>query len=153
MQNLGKLGIQANLRIVDAAQLKSRTEAFDFDVVTEALPGSTTPGVGLRVVFSSAAAAQNGSRNLAGVADPVVDALIEKIATAQSRDELNTAAERSTASCAPATIGCRMWYRDTAWVASLGRLFPARAPAQAWHRRARHLVVGRSEGQDHWTLS
>ena len=108
MQNLGRLGIQANLRVVDAAQLKSRTEAFDFDVVTEALPGSTTPGVDLRVVFSSAAAAQNGSRNLAGVADPVVDALIEKIATAQSRDELNTAAARSTASCAPATIGSRI---------------------------------------------
>ena len=45
IQNLGKLGIQANLRIVDPAQLKSRTEAFDYDVVTEALGGSTTPGV------------------------------------------------------------------------------------------------------------
>ena len=63
-------------------------------MVAEALPGTTTPGVGLRVIFSSAAAAQNGSRNLAGVADPVVDVLIEKIATAQSRNELNTAAER-----------------------------------------------------------
>ena len=51
IQNLGKLGIQANLRIVDPAQYKSRTEAFDFDVVTEALPGSTTPGADLRVVF------------------------------------------------------------------------------------------------------
>ena len=39
IQNLGRLGIHANLRIVDAAQFKSRTEAFDFDVVGEALPG------------------------------------------------------------------------------------------------------------------
>jgi len=117
MQNLGRLGIQANLRVVDAAQLKSRTEAFDFDVVTEALPGSTTPGVGLRVVFSSAAAAQNGSRNLAGVADPVVDALIEKIATAQSRDELNTAARALDRVLRAGHYWVPNWYRDTAWVA------------------------------------
>ena len=41
IQNLNKLGIQANLRIVDPAQLKSRTEAFDFDVVVENNFGST----------------------------------------------------------------------------------------------------------------
>ena len=117
IQNLGKLGIQANLRIVDAAQLKSRTEAFDFDVVTEALPGSTTPGVSLRVVFSSAAAAQNGSRNLAGVADPVVDALIETIAAAQSREELNTACRALDRVLRAGHYWVPMWYRDTAWVA------------------------------------
>jgi microcin C transport system substrate-binding protein len=117
MQNLGRLGIQANLRVVDAAQLKSRTEAFDFDVVTEALPGSTTPGVDLRVVYSSAAAAQNGSRNLAGVADPVVDALIEKIATAQSRAELNPAARALDRVLRAGHYWVPNWYRDTAWVA------------------------------------
>ena len=47
IQNLAKLGVQANLRIVDAAQYKSRTEAFDFDVVTQASGGSSTPGVDL----------------------------------------------------------------------------------------------------------
>ena len=46
-QNLRKLGIDAQSRIVDAAQYKSRTENFDFDVVTAALGGSTTPGVEL----------------------------------------------------------------------------------------------------------
>ena len=45
IQNLGKLGILANLRIVDAAQLKSRTEAFDYDVVVEALSGSDRKSV------------------------------------------------------------------------------------------------------------
>jgi microcin C transport system substrate-binding protein len=117
MQNLGRLGIQANLRIVDAAQLKSRTEAFDFDVVTEALSSGGTPGVGLRVVFSSAAAAQNGSRNLAGVADPVVDALIEKIATAQSREELNAAARALDRVLRAGHYWVPNWYRDTAWIA------------------------------------
>ena len=48
IQNLGKLGIQATYRIVDPAQYKSRTDAFDFDVVTTASGGTLTPGVDLR---------------------------------------------------------------------------------------------------------
>jgi microcin C transport system substrate-binding protein len=117
IQNLNKLGIQANLRIVDPAQLKSRTEAFDYDVVVENNFGSTTPGFSLRVVFSSAAAAQNGSRNLAGVADPVVDALIEAIASAKSREELNTACRALDRVLRAGHYWVPMWYRDTSWVA------------------------------------
>ena len=77
IQNLGKLGIQATYRIVDPAQYKSRTDAFDFDVVTTASGGTLTPGVDLRIVYTSESAKQNASRNLAGVSDPVVDALVE----------------------------------------------------------------------------
>ena len=152
MQNLGRLGIQANLRIVDAAQFKSRTEAFDFDVVTEALSGGDDAGVGLRVVFSSAAAAQNGSRNLAGVADPVVDALIEKIATAQSRDELNTAARALDRVLRAGHYWVPKWYRDTAWVAHWDAFSRPERQPKLGDRRARHLVVGRREGEDDWTL-
>ncbi len=117
IQNLGRLGIQANLRIVDAAQLKSRTEAFDFDAVGEALPGQTTPGVDLRIVYSSAAAAQKGSRNLAGIADPAVDSMVETIATAKSRAELNTACRALDRMLRAGHYWVPMWYRDTAWVA------------------------------------
>ena len=117
IQNLGKLGIQANMRIVDAAQYKSRTDAFDFDVVTQAMGGSTTPGADLRVVYTSAAAAQNGSRNLAGVADPVVDALVETIATAKSRPELDSACRALDRVLRAGHYWVPMWYRDTAWVA------------------------------------
>jgi microcin C transport system substrate-binding protein len=117
IQNLGKLGIQANLRIVDPAQLKSRTESFDFDVVTEALGSSTTPGADLRVVYTSQAAAQNGSRNLAGIADPVVDALVETIAAAQSRDALNVACRALDRVLRAGHYWVPMFYRDTAWVA------------------------------------
>ena len=117
IQNLGKLGIQANYRIVDPAQLKSRTEAFDFDVVPEALGSSTTPGADLRVIYTSTAAAQNGSRNLAGVSDPVVDTLVEAIANAKSRDELNTAARALDRVLRAGHYWVPMFYRDTAWVA------------------------------------
>jgi microcin C transport system substrate-binding protein len=117
IQNLGKLGIQANMRIVDAAQYKSRTDAFDFDVVSAASGGSTTPGADLRIAFTSEAAAQNGSRNLAGIADPVVDALVETIAGAQSRQQLNAACRALDRVLRASHYWVPMWYRDTSWVA------------------------------------
>jgi microcin C transport system substrate-binding protein len=117
IQNLGKLGIQANYRIVDPAQYKSRTDAFDFDVVTTASGGTFTPGVDLRNVYTSESAKQNASRNLAGVSDPVVDALVETMATAKSRDELNMAARALDRVLRAGHYWVPMWYRDTSWVA------------------------------------
>ncbi len=117
IQNLSKLGVQANIRIVDAAQYKSRTDAFDFDVVTTASGGSTTPGADLRVVYTSQAAAQNGSRDLAGISDPVVDALVETIAAAKSRETLNAACRALDRVLRAGHYWIPMWYRDTAWIA------------------------------------
>jgi microcin C transport system substrate-binding protein len=116
-QNLRKLGIDAKSRIVDAAQYKSRTENFDFDVITAAFGGAPTPGVELRVFFSSKAAATPGSRNMCGVSDPVVDALVEKIANAQSRPELNVAARALDRVLRAAHYWIPMWYRDQALLA------------------------------------
>jgi microcin C transport system substrate-binding protein len=116
-QNLRKLGIDAKSRIVDAAQYKSRTENFDFDVITAAFGGAPTPGVELRVFFSSKAAATPGSRNMCGVSDPVVDALVEKIANAQSRAELNVAARALDRVMRAAHYWIPMWYRDQALLA------------------------------------
>lgn len=116
-QNLRKLGIDAKSRIVDAAQYKSRTENFDFDIVTMAFGGAPTPGAELRVFFSSKAAATPGSRNMCGVADPVVDALVEKIAQARSRAELNTAAKALDRVLRAAHYWIPMWYRDEARLA------------------------------------
>src|SRR5574337_478745 len=117
IQNLAKLGIRANMRIVDAAQYKSRTEAFDYDVVTAESGGATTPGVDLRIVYTSQAAKQNGSRNLAGVSDPAVDSLVETIAAAKSRADLNAACRALDRVLRAGRYWVPMWYRDTAWIA------------------------------------
>jgi microcin C transport system substrate-binding protein len=90
-QNLGKLGISAVSRIVDSSQYKSRTEAFDFDVVAVRLSGNLTPGQDQRQLFSSSSATVNCSRNLAGIVDPAVDVLVEALASAKSRADLNAA--------------------------------------------------------------
>ncbi|WP_158819042.1 extracellular solute-binding protein [Methylocapsa sp. S129] len=117
IDNLHKLGIDARLRIVDSAQYKARTENFDFDVVPARFGGSPTPGVELRIFFGSAAATQPGSRNMGGVADPVVDALIEKIANAQSRVDLNAAAKALDRVLRAGHYWVPMYYRDEVWIA------------------------------------
>src|SRR5207248_11104255 len=84
-------GIEASLRIVDPVQYRKRVDDFDFDLVIQRFAFSSTPGDSLRSYFSSQAAALKGSQNLAGMADPVVDALIERIIAAASRPDLITA--------------------------------------------------------------
>ncbi|HEY1943356.1 MAG TPA: extracellular solute-binding protein [Roseiarcus sp.] len=116
-QNLKKLGIDAHSRIVDAAQYKSRTESFDFDVVAAAFGGTVTPGAELRVFLSTASATMPGSRNLAGVADPTVDALIEKIVHATTREELNTTCRALDRVLRASHYWVSMWYNDDAWLA------------------------------------
>jgi microcin C transport system substrate-binding protein len=88
IKNLKTLGIKATLRLVDPVQYKARVDEFDFDITVERMSFSTTPGESLRAYFSTRAAATKGSHNLAGVADPAVDALIEKIIAASTRREL-----------------------------------------------------------------
>jgi microcin C transport system substrate-binding protein len=91
IKNLGTLGIDATLRIVDPVQYHKRTEDFDFDALSQRFSFSTTPGDGLRAFFSSQAAKTKGSNNLAGIADPAIDALIDIIIAAQDRPTLTTA--------------------------------------------------------------
>ena len=91
IRNLGTLGIAASLRVVDPVQYRARVDGFDFDVTVERFSFSSTPGDSLRNYFSSRAAATKGSQNLAGIADPAVDALIDIIIAAKTRDELATA--------------------------------------------------------------
>lgn len=91
IRNLGLLGIRATSRIIDPAQYQRRTDAFDFDVTSRRLPGLPTPSEGLKVAFTSEAAANKGSINISGISDPAVDAMVGAALAADSRDELRTA--------------------------------------------------------------
>ena len=88
IQNLKRLGIQATIRIVDVANFKRRQDSFDFDIVIRRIAQPLTPGLEQRNYFSSELAGVPGSFNIGGVKDPAVDALIEKVVTAKSRDDL-----------------------------------------------------------------
>ncbi|WP_274423663.1 extracellular solute-binding protein [Chelativorans sp. YIM 93263] len=86
--NLRRIGIDATLRIVDTSQYIQRVQQFDFDAVTSRFAQSNSPGNEQRDYWSSEAAEIPGSRNLAGIQDPVVDALVNKIIYAEDREEL-----------------------------------------------------------------
>ncbi len=88
---LEKLGITLTYRVVDFSLSKQKMDAFDFEVTTLRLPGSTSPGGELLERFGSEAAQTPGSSNVWGLADPAVDALLQKVVSAKTRPELATA--------------------------------------------------------------
>ncbi len=91
IRNLKRLGINAAIRIVDTANFKRRQDKFEFDVVIRRISQPLTPGLEQRNYFGSEFANVEGSFNIGGVFDHAVDALIEKVIGAKSRDDLQTA--------------------------------------------------------------
>jgi microcin C transport system substrate-binding protein len=87
-RNLERLGIKVNVRTVDTSQYIRRVDDRDFAVVIGSWGQSQSPGNEQRDFWSSAAADAPGSRNLAGIKDPVIDELIELVIAAPDRDSL-----------------------------------------------------------------
>ena len=88
VQNLKRLGIQLNFRVVDTSQFLNRLNTFDFDMTFGGVGQSLSPGNEQREYWSSAAAGVEGSRNYSGIKNPVIDELAELIARAPTRQEL-----------------------------------------------------------------
>ena len=88
---LKRLGITAHIRTVDLLQYKNRLDSFEYDMIVSVWGQSLSPGNEQRYFFSSAAAESQGSMNYSGIKNPVVDAVIEKIISADSDKELQTA--------------------------------------------------------------
>jgi microcin C transport system substrate-binding protein len=117
IKNLGTLGIDANLRIVDPVQYRRRLDDFDFDLIVQRFGFSSTPGDSLRSYFSSQAAVLKGSQNLAGIADPVIDALIERIIAADTRPGLVTACKVLDRVIRSGHYWVPHWYKPSHWLA------------------------------------
>ncbi|KAB1074853.1 extracellular solute-binding protein [Methylobacterium planeticum] len=79
------IGIDSTLRVIDQAQYQNRLRGFDFDITTSSWPESLSPGNEQREFWGSAAADKPGARNIAGIKDPAIDALIEKVIFAKDR--------------------------------------------------------------------
>jgi len=113
IKNLGTLGIAATLRIVDPVQYRARLDDFDFDMTIVRFSMSSTPGDALRTFFSSQAAKTRGSQNLAGIADPAIDALIEAIVAAEDRDSLTVACRAFDRVFRAGRYWIPQWYKGT----------------------------------------
>jgi microcin C transport system substrate-binding protein len=117
IKNLALLGFDANIRIVDPVQYKKREDDFDFDLLVQRFGFSSTPGDSLRSYFSSKAAEIKGSQNLAGIADPVIDALVDKIIAADTRPKLVNACKALDRVIRAGRYWIPHWYKASHWIA------------------------------------
>lgn len=137
VKNLEKLGIQAQYRTLDVSLYVDRIKDFDFDMVINAFGQSQSPGNEQRSFWGGEAADQPGSRNLAGIKSPVVDALIDAIIYADTQDKL-------TAACR--ALDRVLWYGY--YVIPQWYLGSHRVAHAAWLRRPETLPL--YFGPDQW---
>ena len=117
IKNLATLGIEASPRMVDPVQYRKRVDDFDFDITVQRFGFSSTPGDSLRAYFSSQAAGIKGSQNIAGIADPVIDTLIDKIIAAGTREELTFACRALDRVIRAGRYWIPHWYKASHWIA------------------------------------
>jgi microcin C transport system substrate-binding protein len=151
IKNLKLLGIDAKARIVDDAQYQRRTNQFDFDVTSRRYTFPQTPGEGLRNIFGAKAAATVGSFNLAGITDPVVDALIDAIVAAETRAKLVAACKALDRVLRAGRYWVPMWHKASHWLVywdEFGRpavkpRYERGAPRMWWYDEAKAKRIGR----------
>jgi microcin C transport system substrate-binding protein len=90
-QRLARIGVRVTMRAVEASQYQARLRQHEFDIAAIGMPADYLPGSELRARFGSAAAGVVGGSNWAGIADPVVDALVEEVLAADSMPAMTTA--------------------------------------------------------------
>jgi microcin C transport system substrate-binding protein len=152
IKNLGLVGIDATSRIVDPVQYRKRVDDFDFDLVVQRFGFASTPGDSLRTFFSSQAAALKGSQNLAGMSDPVIDALIERIIAAKDRPSLVNACKALDRVIRAGRYWIPHWYKPSHWIAywdTFGRppakpQFARGIPETWWYDRDKATKLERS---------
>ena len=131
-KNLERLGIAVTIRRVDPAQYVERVKSFDYDVITARYVMPETPGVELLNYFSSANADVVGSLNRAGIKDPVVDALIDRILQSPDRAALVAATRALDRVLMWNRYAVPQWFKGTHHIAYWNRYSrPAIKPSYA----------------------
>ncbi|MBV2131216.1 extracellular solute-binding protein [Pseudomonas sp. MAP12] len=87
-RNLASLGIELQIRRVDVSQYTNRLRSRDFDLIVNNFAQSSSPGNEQREYWHSSSADDPGSRNFIGLKDPAIDALVEGLINADSRQSL-----------------------------------------------------------------
>jgi microcin C transport system substrate-binding protein len=117
IKNLKRLGVDATFRVVDGAQYQARLNEFDFDIASRRFAFSATLSDPIREYWTTRSASVPGSSNLAGISDPVIDALTDKVLAAQSKEEMVTAARAIDRVLRAGYYWIPQWYKNTHSVA------------------------------------
>ena len=128
--NLKKIGIDARVRTVDAAQYTNRARSFDYDMIWNVWAQTVNPGNEQADYWGSGSANQQGSRNYAGIANPAIDALVRMIIFAPNRDEQVAAIKAMDRVLLANHYVIPLFYRDTYSIAYWNTVTrPAEFPA------------------------
>lgn len=117
IENLRTVGIDARYELIDFAQYEQRQETFDYDIIVGRLVFSLSPSVELRSAYGSQSADQPGTFNFTGIADPVIDDIIEAVIAAPDRDTLNTRISALDRVMRDRMIWTPQWSKGTHWIA------------------------------------
>ena len=117
VRSLTRLGIVAKIRTLDSAQFAGRLEQFDFDMTVAQWVSTLSPGSEQAVYWGSRAAAQPGTRNYAGIADPAVDADIAALNAAPTTIDLIAAAHALDREIMNGAYFIPLYYAPADWVA------------------------------------
>lgn len=116
VENLRAIGIDARMSRVDGAQMSQRQRDADFDILTDHFPMSYEPGSSLRQYFGTLGADES-LFNVAGLADPGIDRLLETVIRAETREEMEVATRALDRVLRAQRIRVPQWFNDSAWVA------------------------------------
>jgi peptide/nickel transport system substrate-binding protein len=141
-RSLSRIGVQANVRLVDEVQFQRRRTRFDFDMMIGSWIASPSPGNEQRGRWSSAAATMEGSYNICGAVSPAIDAMIAAVVAARDRDDFVAAVRALDRVLLSGFYIVPLFYAPDQWVAysaALGR--PETTPLfgvaiESWWRAA-----------------
>ncbi|MDK9697367.1 MAG: extracellular solute-binding protein [Siculibacillus sp.] len=142
-RTLAALGIEARIRTVDAAQFEMRRKTFDFDMTLWSWGASASPGNEQLNRWTSRAAATEGSLNLPGVTNPAVDAVIDAMLAARSREDLVATSRALDRLLVSGFHVVPLFHAPAQWVAHWTRIaHPSTMPKWGWTLPAWWVVNG-----------
>lgn len=133
-RTLGRLGIAVTLRPVDSAQYLQRQRVYDFDAMLQSYTSSLSPGTEQLFRWGSTSRDADGTYNFAGVADPGVDAMIEHLLKARSREEFVTAVRAYDRLLLSGAYVVPLYYQPEQWVGRWARYkYPEHTPIYGYY--------------------
>ena len=117
VENLKAAGVDASFELIDPAQMQERMERFDYDIAVARFVLPLSPSIELRTLFGSESVDAPGTFNLAGVSDPVVDAMIEDVIASDNRESLETRVRALDRVLRDKVIWASNWFKGSHWIA------------------------------------
>ncbi|NTS33905.1 ABC transporter substrate-binding protein [Phyllobacterium sp. BT25] len=121
-RTLERLGIGVTIRTVDDAQYQKRLQTFDYDMILGAYASSLSPGYEQYYRWGSQSKDVEGSFNYAGVANPAIDALLDKMLAVRGQEEFTSTVRALDRLLISGHYMIPIYYQPEQWVARWSHL-------------------------------